>query len=407
MQQVRANQRYANQKVTVQGRASTDGIYDEHGQLSFNITEARVGETSEKLAGTIGIAGFGIRSVNKGDLITATGKLYPTRGSRTYSISFAAVQVRGVPQPPIEKFRHGFTAGVYSALPEPLASFSLGLLIGQRSAIPKDLYDQLTMVGLTHIVAVSGYNLTIIVGAVRRLLGKRSKFQSLCLSLLLIAAFLAVTGLSASIVRAAIISGLSLLAWYYGRKIKSLVLILFTAAVTALWNPFYVWSDVGWYLSFLAFFGILVLAPAVTRRLFGERKPSILVALLLETTAAQVMTLPLIMFVFGRVSIIGLLANVLILPLVPLAMLASFIGGVAGMLVPAGAGWFAYPARLLLTYMVDLVMILARIPYALASVALNAPGMAFCYGCLVLPLLVWWRKSLRNGKITDTELGNV
>src|SRR5205807_2186671 len=104
---------------------------------------------------------------------------------------------------------------------------------------------------------VSGYNLTIIIRGLNRLkLG--SKYQRLILSLAFIAFFVLVTGFSASIVRAAIVSTLSLWAWFYGRKIRAVLLIAFTAALTGLINPFYIWGDLGWYLSFLAFFGVLI-----------------------------------------------------------------------------------------------------------------------------------------------------
>ena len=99
--------------------------------------------------------------------------------------------------------------------------------------MPLSINTQLAAVGLTHIIAVSGYNLTIIIRAMRRLLTKRSKYQSTLLSFGLIAVFLLVTGFSASIVRAAIVSGLSLIAWYYGRAFRPLLLILLSAVITA------------------------------------------------------------------------------------------------------------------------------------------------------------------------------
>jgi len=405
MQQVRLNREYANRKVTVQGVASIDGIYDDHKQMAFAVQHAVIvapdAVQGEKLAGTIAVAGFGLSGVNRGDFVTATGKLYPTRGANAYSISFATLSVSPGPPNKLEDFRHGFTAGMYSSLPEPLAPFAMGLLIGQRSLIPPDLYGKLTAVGLTHIVAVSGYNLTIIIGAVRRIMGKRSKFQSLVVSLALIGLFLAVTGLSASIVRAAMISSLSLLAAYYGRTIRPMVLILFTAAVTALWNPFYVWGDIGWYLSFLAFFGILVLAPLFTRRFFGAHEPGVAVSAVIETSAAELLTLPFIMFIFGRLSLIGLVANLLVVPLVPLAMLASFVAALAGMWVPAISGWFALPARLSLTYMLDTILLLARIPHELVSLTLGVWAMILLYASILSIIVVLWRRQPKTGKITD------
>src|SRR5690606_22117849 len=102
-----------------------------------------------------------------------------------------------------------FAAGLQSALPEPQASFGLGILIGQRDTLPEKTSDMLKMVGLTHIIAVSGYNLTVLVRFTRRLLAKRSKFQATAGAIARILAFLLVTGGQPSIVRAAIISILS------------------------------------------------------------------------------------------------------------------------------------------------------------------------------------------------------
>jgi ComEC/Rec2-related protein len=407
MRTYRDNLALAHHTITVAGYASSDGIYADHKQLSFDIQHARVlpdevaGVGGEPVAGSVAVSGFGAAAVNKGDYIQVTGTLHPSRGSHTFTMGFAALQVSPVKVQGLNRIRQRFSAGMYSALPEPLGSFAMGLLIGQRSTIPKDLYDMLTVVGLTHIVAVSGYNLTIIISAVRRLLGKRSKFQSLAVSLAMIAGFLTVTGLSASIVRAALISTLSLLAWYYGRRIRPVLLILFTAAVTALWNPFYLWSDIGWYLSFLAFIGILIIAPLVSSWLFGRAKPSVLAGLIIETVAAEIMTLPLIMFVFGRFSVIGLAANLVVVPFIPLAMLLSFIAGMSGMLIPAVSGWFAYPARLILTYMVDVVAILSKVPKAVVGVTLGIPAMAVLYGSVLAVAAALWKKVRKNAKITD------
>src|SRR5581483_4964968 len=155
-------------------------------------------------------------------------------------------------------------------------------------------------------------------------------------------------GFSASIVRAALVSILSLWAWYYGRRVKPMVLISLAAAITALWNPFYIWADLGWWLSFLAFFGVLVISPLITNRLF-KKTPKLFTLVFLETLSAELMTLPLILMTFSQLSIVALIANLLVVPLVPLAMLLSTVAGAAGFITPQIAGWLALPARLLLT----------------------------------------------------------
>ncbi len=387
------------QQLTLEAVAQNDAVYADKGQLSFDIGSLQLLEPSSRpLVGVVGVKGYGLPMVFQGDKLQIKGKMSPARGSRQAYISFAQIELQHRGDSRVNKFRRDFAAGLGSTLPEPLASFGLGLLIGQRTTLPKELNDQLSTVGLTHIVAVSGYNLTIIIMAASRLLGKRSKYQTLVLTLAMIAGFLLLVGGSASIVRAALVSGLSLAAWYYGRTFRPLVIILLAAAITAGIYPVYLWSDIGWYLSFLAFFGVLVVAPALTKRFLGKRKPKIILAVLIETTAAQLTTLPLIMYIFGRLSVVALVANMLVVPLVPLAMLTSFMAGLAGMVMPNFAGWLAWPAKLLMSYMIDVVQIFARLPKAAIQQPLHLPEMVALYTILVALLLLL---RIKGATITD------
>jgi len=225
-----------------------------------------------------------------------------------------------------------------------------------------------------------------------------SKYQKLVASLTLIVGFVLVTGFSASIVRAAIVSILGLWAWYYGRKLKPFVLISFTAAITGLWNPFYVWSDLGWYMSFLAFFGVLVIAPLMTKRYF-KSQPKILTIVLIETLSAEIMTLPLILMTFSQLSMVALLANVLAVPLVPLAMLFSTVAGLAGAFLPTIAGWIALPARITLTYMLDVIHVLASIPSVLLHRSISLATMLVFYACVIVFVVTIYTHSKRHNTL--------
>lgn len=384
----------ALQKVTLRVVAEQDATYSDKGQLGFDASQAELLQPFRSdLPGKIKVEGFGQPAVFRGDVVEVTGKFYPTRGSRQGSVSFASLEVVGKQPALFDGVRRNFVAGITTALPEPHASFALGLLIGQRTTLPDTVGKQLASVGLTHIIAVSGYNLTIIIRAMRRAGSGRSKYQTTLASVVLVLGFLLITGFSASIVRAAIVSMLSLAAWYYGRTIRPVLLLVFTAAVTALWNPLYIWSDIGWYLSFLAFYGVLVLAPLIARRLYGKEQPKLVAALLLETCAAQLMTLPLILYIFNETSLVALFANVLVVPIVPVAMLLAFVAGLAGVVMPAVSGWVAWPAQAVLTYMLDISALLARTPHAVIKQAINLPAMLYLYGSLLLVSLVLVRKT--------------
>jgi competence protein ComEC len=304
----------------------------------------------------------------------------------------------------ISEARRKFTAGMQTALPEPLAPFAMGLLVGQRATLPENVKQDLLMVGLTHIIAVSGYNLTIILHASQTLLGRRSKRISTSLSFGLIGLFLLLAGTSSSIVRAAIVSVLSITASYYGRSFKPLNLIALAAAITAWANPVYEWSDLSWYLSFLAFYGVMVVSPLVQQRWPGHWHKSIVGSVALESICAEVMSLPFILYVFGQLSLVGLPANVLITTLVPLAMLLSLFAGLAGMLTGAFAGWLAWPAKTLLDYMLDTAHLLASLPHVFVqNRSLSLVAMIGMYTLIVSLCAVLWQKTKLPRSDTITE----
>ncbi len=395
MQKLSVHESFHYQDVTLIGEATEDAVYGERYQLEFAMSDVRIIAPDETpLVGNVRVRGFGEAAIYKGDTVQISGKLYPSLGNNLASVSFADLQVvkRGTFW--VDQLRRNFAAGMQSALPEPVASFGLGLLVGQRSTLPEDTAEQLRQVGLTHIIAVSGFNLTIIVLACRRLLASRSKFQATVACLALIGLFLLITGSSPPIVRAGVISLLAIGIWYYGRTIKPLVLLLVAAAITVIANPLYLWGNVSWYLSFLAFFGVLVLAPLVTKRLFGSKEPKLLVSILIESTCATVMVLPYILYIFGEMSLVSLPANLLVIPFIPLAMLLALIAGLAGMLLPAFAGWLAWPANTLMTYILDVASLVSRVPHAfLEDIQFPLLSMLTSYAVLGFIWLVLWRKT--------------
>jgi competence protein ComEC len=375
-------------QITVTGTVADDPVVSPTRQVSYKLGNLRLSD-GRTLPGAISVYQYPVQ-LQRGYQLQLTGKVRPGYGNAVVQLSYPGLTVLSRQQSWLEQTRQRFFAGVRTALPEPLASFGLGLLVGIRALIPKDMQAELTLVGLSHLVAVSGYNLTIIVAAVDRSLGRFGRGIALASSLWLIVGFLIVTGASASIVRASVVSVLSLLAAFYGRRFNPMVLILLTAAGTAAFNPGYL-TDLGWLLSFLAFFGILVLAPAVEARL-GNPKPTI-VRLFIESTAAQITTFPLIMYFFGELSIVSPLTNLIILPMVPLAMATGFVAGLGGMLLPAFAGWLAWPALLLLGFMDKLIDGFAALPWAGTHEQFSLPAMLMAYAVIMLATAILHRRT--------------
>jgi len=407
MQKLAVSQSYYYSEVTISARAMDDAVYGTKSQLSFDANDV-VLDNGTALAGKIELSGFGENAIFQGDEVTATGKLYPGYGAYQGRISFAELQVTVHHPSLVPEVRRRFTAGMQTALPEPLAPFAMGLLIGQRATLPANVKQDLLMVGLTHIIAVSGYNLTIILHASRRLLARQSKRLSTALSFGLIAVFLLLAGASASIVRAAIVSTLSIIASYYGRSFQPVNLLALVAAITVWANPFYLWSDVSWYLSFLAFFGVMVVSPLVQARWPGRWHQTIVGGVALESVCAELMSLPFILYIFGQMSFIGLPANVLVVALVPLAMLLSTIAGLAGMLSGPVAGWLAWPAWAFLNYMLDIAHWMAHLPHVFVqNLSLPLAGLMGLYGVVGFITVMLWHRTKRSRRDIITDMNEL
>lgn len=397
-----------DQKLSIVGRSNEDANYNKYKQISFSAGNLRL-EDGTKIPGKILVSGYGANSVLHGDEVVITGKMQPGYGTYNARMSYAQLSVVAHHPSLIAELRRNFIVGMQNALPEPAASFGMGLLVGQRATLPEEVKQDLLMVGLTHIIAVSGYNLTIILRATGGLFAKQSKRLTTLFAVGLIFVFLLITGSSSSIVRAAIVSMLSISAAYYGRSIKPLNLIALAAAITAWANPMYIWADLGWYLSFLAFYGVLVLAPLMAKRLTPRLLNSVIAMIALETICAEIMTMPFVLFNFGQVSLIGLLANVLVVVFIPLAMLLSLIAGLSGMFLSTMSGWIALPAKILLTYMLDIAHLLSDIPNVfIENISLSLSQMLMIYVMVVIAtILLWFKANSKSDTITDKNDDNL
>lgn len=289
-----------------------------------------------------------------------------------------------------QRVRTLFAEQIKKTVPEPEATLGTGFLIGDKGNLPPELTNELRLLGLAHIIVASGYNLTILVRIARRLFSRFSKYLAALASVTTIIGFIAITGASPSMVRAGIVTSLSLLAWYYGRKIHPLVILPLAAAITILIKPAYGWGDVGWELSFAAFAGIMVLAPLIQNYFWGKQKPGVIRQIFIETLSAQLATFPIIAFVFGQYSPLSLVSNMLVLPLVPIAMLLTFAAAIGGWL---HLNFLGLPAYAVLKYMIEVTGKLAGLPAAEGSIDLSIAGLVGSYVVLTAICVYFWRRT--------------
>jgi competence protein ComEC len=280
--------------------------------------------------------------------------------------------------------RHALLDGLNGIVPEPEAALGAGILLGVRASIAPEINDAFATAGLTHVVAISGWNIAIVaalVAAMARPLERRpgGRWTTAFVAATTVGGYVVLTGASPSVVRAALMAGAMLVARLGGSRAHAASALGLAALVMLLAAPAVLW-DVGFQLSLLATAGLIWFGAAVERRLPGWpawiREP---VAL---TLAAQITTLPVILVNFERLSLVAPLANVLVVPFVPVAMLFSAIASAVGALdgalhLPAmgdALTWLAGGAAwLVLRLIVDLGMATASLPYAAVDVSLPAP----------------------------------
>lgn len=395
---------YFGHTVVLAGRVNEDPAMDTNAGQRLRLASIRIGNQS--LPGAVWMTTTYDQPLKRGDVVVIEGRLTPGFGVLPAAIYKATVRQVTEPKPGdvARRVRDWFAASIRRAIPEPEASLSVGYLVGQRSALPEQLSQQLRVVGLTHAVVASGYNLTILVGGTRRLFARYSKYLATMTASLMVMGFVLITGFSPSMSRAGLVSLLGLYAWYYGRTMHPVVLLSVAAATTAVWRPSYVWGDLGWYLSFTAFIGVIVLAPLIRRYFLGATtRPHFLVQTLFETTAAQIMTLPIILYAFGEYATYALLANILVLPLVPLAMLLTFVAGVGALLVPGLANWFGWPAQMVLTCNVLVIERVSKLPSATGEITFGLGALIISYILLFFGITYMWRVTKYNFRNNFTE----
>jgi competence protein ComEC len=390
------------QKVTVLGVMGGDAQRDSGGRQKIILHNVTIGNTP--YPGEVFITAFSDASLKRGDALTVEGNVREGFASYGATLSSGKILKTTRGDDLIRDIRERFSETVRALVIEPMASLGLGFVVGQRSTLPDSLDEQLKVVGLTHIVVASGYNLTILVRFMMRLLARHSRYLAFTGSLLMILAFVLFSGFSPSMNRAVIVTVLGLLAWYVGRRFHPVLLIAYVAAATAVFNPMYVWADLGWYLSFFAFAGILVVAPLVMNLIYRRRKPSSFEQLVFETMSAEVAALPLVVFAFSTIPVFALVANVLVAPFIPAAMALTALTGILGMISTAIAVITALPTTILIGYMIAVVEWLSALPAAEYALDLGTEFVLMWYVLLVGFCLYVSHKLNYDFRARDTRL---
>ena len=253
------------------------------------------------------------------------------------------------------ELKNDFSAQVSNHISGDVSGLSIGYLLGMKSELPDGLEQKMKTVGMAHIIVVSGTHLSIIVACFRKVFGKISRLFALYFSILFLLIYVLMVGVSPSLVRASFVAILSLFAWYFGREQKPERTVIFTLGFCLFLNPYYL-TNVSFQLSMLAYIGILLILPGLTNYFYGPKKPKLIGSTILATISAMLACLPIQIYYFGSFSIISILANILILPTIPIVMGLSFLTGVFGLIgLSFIADVFGFFAEMLLKYHVFII----------------------------------------------------
>jgi competence protein ComEC len=332
-----------------------------------------------------------------GEFLTRSGIAFTAR-ARTMQ----RVATGESPLAMLEQLRRAGGEALARALPEPQAGLAGAILIGLRDLVSRDVTDAFRVSGLSHVVAISGFHIALVGGvfsAALRGLGRRPRSL---LVLVAIIGYAVLAGASPSVVRAALMATVVVLARESGRSGRASAALGLAAIAMLLVDPGTV-RDIGFQLSLTATAGLLGWAGPigdVLRPRLPQRLPGWLVETLAVSLAAQAATLPLVLLHFGRLSLVAPLANLLVAPIVAPVMLAAAIALGAGMLASVGLpaialAPFSVIGSVALGTMITVAGATASLPFA--SVELAAPADMVSAGIAGLCLLLAARRSSRSG----------
>jgi len=269
----------------------------------------------------------------------------------------------------IFSFKNKFKEAIGNFISPPQLGILEALTFGDEEKISQEWKDKLNFTGTRHITAVSGMNITIIaflILAFALSLGLWRN-QAFYLTLFLLLLYILMIGFPASAVRAWIMASLVLVAQYFGRLSAAQRAVVFAAAFMLAANPLLLRLDIGFQLSFLAILGIIYLQPTFSSRFFSKiPNPKVfpLRTTFSTTIAAQIFTLPILVYNFGYIPLVSPLTNILIVPfLAPITILIFIFGFLAILLWPLGY-LLSWPTWFFLTYIINIVDFFSRLPFA-------------------------------------------
>lgn len=260
-----------------------------------------------------------------------------------------------------------FISSIRRYIPRPESGLLAGVLFGEKSALDAETLEQFRIVGLMHIVVLSGYNVAIVIYSLMYLLRRVPLLIRSVLAVCGILAFMILTGAGPTVVRASVMGLLIILSKLMGEKYDVHKSLLIAGFVMIMINPKILYFDISFQLSFLATYGLIIFSPWLEKKFKKVPSSLMLRESLVATIAAQITVLPLILYRIGEFSIISIVVNMLVLFAVPASMLFGFMVAIFGWLGDF-ALLFSIPATFLLKYILFIVDIFSQFSFSIISI---------------------------------------
>jgi competence protein ComEC len=315
-----------------------------------------------------------------------------------YQLGFANIrQIRGNSGNPIKTFainlKESYLRGINNVLSSPEGALAGGITVGDKRSIGPGLTQDFQRDSLVHMIVLSGYNITVVLNAVARLMAWMPRTIQFGGNIFVVIFFILMSGGASSASRAGFMALIAVFARATRRVYLGERALATVALGMVVWNPWTLAFDASFQLSALATLGLILFTPLFSvwfsriPEMYGARE------ILASTCATQFMVLPFLLYQNGTLSLVSLPANVLALLPVPWAMFFSLVAGIGGMLFGAIAVLLAIPAYMLLWYIISVAHFFASLPFAAVSIPVfNVWWMFGAYACMFAGLWKYKKK---------------
>ena len=334
------------------------------------------------------------RQFNYPQYLASQGIEYQLNRARLVSIS-------GNSGEPLQAFaidvKELFLRGLGTVMPDPEAALAGGITVGDKRSVGPELMNDFQRDSLVHMVVLSGYNITVVLNAVARLLIYFPRYLQFSGSIGVVTFFVFMAGGASSALRAGLMALIATIARATHRVYLGERVLAFASVCMVAWNPWTLCFDPSFQLSALATLGLILFTPIVSGVFatvpssFGMRE------ILSSTCATQLMVLPLLLYQNGTFSLVALPANLLALLPVPWAMFFSLIAGVGGITLGPSAVALSFPAYALLWYVISVAHVLASLPFAALSIPAFSLWWMFGAYAVLLGVYILYQKGRTAG----------